>query len=364
MFNEPPSYSRGNSSTGSFWRDAEAGSYPYGEPSASYAEASRSRPPAPIREESMSDAAIAAAMQHEEDARASYAMQYEDAPPPPASSGLRREDVRPLAKADLRCTRAGVAAGALFDVAALFVLLLIASKRFPWGGGDPSEAPAAELVDLFDAGYWTGALQNLSSLTASHWLIALGAAAAFPLVGVVGAAALWRWALWVYAAFLVAAITLRTWVIFQLRHPPLGGGAAGAAAAGVLPAELSARALRAMLVLTICIFVDVALFQSASRLALLEGRRRAQVDPGGGGGGGRAAARGDDAAGSTRSGRRGRSQRNGAGSGVTRGVEISNGGSSANLPTAGSWAGAAGLDAASSLPGADAAARENRTMRL
>ena len=83
----------------------------------------------------MSDAAIAAAMQHEEDARASYAMQYEDAPPPPASSGLRREDVRPLAKADLRCTRAGVAAGALFDVAALFVLLLIASKRFPWGGG-------------------------------------------------------------------------------------------------------------------------------------------------------------------------------------------------------------------------------------
>ena len=105
MFNEPPSYSRGNSSTGSFWRDAEAGSYPYGEPSASYAEASRSRPPAPIREESMSDAAIAAAMQHEEDARASYAMQYEDAPPPPASSGLRREDVRPLAKADLRCTR-------------------------------------------------------------------------------------------------------------------------------------------------------------------------------------------------------------------------------------------------------------------
>ena len=102
MFNEPPSYSRGNSSTGSFWRDAEAGSYPYGEPSASYAEASRSRPPAPIREESMSDAAIAAAMQHEEDARASYAMQYEDAPPPPPSSGLRREDVRPLAKADLR----------------------------------------------------------------------------------------------------------------------------------------------------------------------------------------------------------------------------------------------------------------------
>ena len=193
--------------------------------------------------------------------------------------------MRPLAKADLRCTRAGVAAGALFDVAALFVLLLIASKRFPWGGGDPSEAPAAELVDLFDAGYWTGALQNLSSLTASHWLIALGAAAAFPLVGVVGAAALWRWALWVYAAFLVAAITLRTWVIFQLRHPPLGGGAAGAAAAGVLPAELSARALRSMLVLTICIFVDVALFQSASRLALLEGRRRAQVDPGGGGGG-------------------------------------------------------------------------------
>ena len=283
MFNEPPSYSRGNSSTGSFWRDAEAGSYPYGEPSASYAEASRSRPPAPIREESMSDAAIAAAMQHEEDARASYAMQYEDAPPPPPSSGLRREDVRPLAKADLRCTRAGVAAGALFDVAALFVLLLIASKRFPWGA---SELPAAELVDLFDAGYWTGALQNLSSLTASHWLIALGAAAAFPLVGVVGAAALWRWALWVYAAFLVAAITLRTWVIFQLRHPPLGGGAAGAAAAGVLPAELSARALRAMLVLTICIFVDVALFQSASRLALLEGRRRAQVDPGGGGGGG------------------------------------------------------------------------------
>ena len=68
--------------------------------------------------------------------------------------------------------------------------------------------------------------------------------------------------------------------------------------------------------------------------------------------------------GSTRSGRRGRSQRNGGGSGVTRGVEISNGGSSANLPTAGSWAGAAGLDAASSLPGADAAARENRTMRL
>ena len=119
-----------------------------------------------------------------------------------------------------------------------------------------------------------------------------------------------------------------------------------------------------MLVLTICIFVDVALFQSASRLALLEGRRRAQVDPGGGGGGGRAAARGDDAAGSTRSGRRGRSQPNGAGSGVTRGVEISNGGSSAALPTAGSWAGAAGLDAASSLPGADAAARENRTMRL
>ena len=107
------------------------------------------------------------------------------------------------------------------------------------------EAPAAELVDLFDAGYWTGALQNLSSLTASHWLIALGAAAAFPLVGVVGAAALWRWALWVYAAFLVAAITLRTWVIFQLRHPPLGGGAAGAAAAGVLPAELSrARSAR------------------------------------------------------------------------------------------------------------------------
>ena len=361
MFNDPPSYSRGNSSTGSFWRDAEAGSYPYGEPSASYAEASRSRPPAPIREESMSDAAIAAAMQHEEDARASYAMQYEDAPPPPASSGLRREDVRPLAKADLRCTRAGVAAGALFDVAALFVLLLIASKRFPWGA---SELPAAELVDLFDAGYWTGALQNLSSLTASHWLIALGAAAAFPLVGVVGAAALWRWALWLYAAFLVAAITLRTWVIFQLRRPPLGGGAAGAAAAGVLPAELSARALRAMLVLTICIFVDVALFQSASRLALLEGRRRAQVDPGGGGGGGRAAARGDDAAGSTRSGRRGRSQRNGGGSGVTRGVEISNGGSSAALPTAGSWAGAAGLDAASSLPGADAAARENRTMRL
>ena len=144
--------------------------------------------------------------------------------------------MRPLAKADLRCTRAGVAAGALFDVAALFVLLLIASKRFPWGA---SELPAAELVDLFDAGYWTGALQNLSSLTASHWLIALGAAA---LLGVVGAAALAVGPLGV-RRLLVAAITLRTWVIFQLRHPP-SEAAAGAAAAGVLPAELSARSAR------------------------------------------------------------------------------------------------------------------------
>ena len=106
--------------------------------------------------------------------------------------GLRREDARPLAKADLRCTRAGVAAGAPSTSPRSSCCC---SSRASASRGAPAthrkRRPPSSSTSSTPA--TAGALQNLSSLTASHWLIALGAAAAFPLVGVVGAAALWRW---------------------------------------------------------------------------------------------------------------------------------------------------------------------------
>ena len=246
------------------------------------------RPPAPIRDQSMSDAAIAAAMQHEEDARASYADAGEDAPPPPrrwpaARGPLRRwrADRGARAPASRRArsstsprsscccsSRASASRGAPApaEAAGRRARRPLRRRLLDGRAAEPVVAHRLALADRPRRGGGVPARRRRRRRRALA-------------VGPLG----------------VRRLPRRRDHAAHVGHLPAatpapGGGAAGAAAAGVLPAELSARALRAMLVLTICIFVDVALFQSASRLALLEGRRRAQVDPGGGGGGGRRAA--------------------------------------------------------------------------
>lgn len=104
--------------------------------------------------------------------------------------------------------------------------------------------------------------EDLSSLRAQlntellneAWFPWLVVGSAFPALGAIGAIGVWRWALWLYCAFLVGCIGLRMYFVFQTSYKE-----------GLEPRN---PLLRDMLLLSGAVFFQVYIFRLSSRTAL------------------------------------------------------------------------------------------------